>query len=345
MSKKNYLQILHIVPLTLLSTLFMPGCQSYPGADLREEVPASSPTVTLSLHAEAVESPQQGRASIDESALTPGSPTVFRWDAGDRVMLWMGEAQTPCIFITPEGGTYAASFTYTGPAVETDRYFGFYPASERKETTQFLYIPTDGTVRQELPDHSMHLGRYRAMYTESITGRSGETTLEKIIFKPLTSLVVFKISNESGTAVSYSSVTLETSGNSQPVFYSHATYTAGSGAKEVTLPSSPTDHSVTLSLGKEKGIPVASGNTFHAFLPLFPSASLTDSPLQLRITTDAGKTITRSFPGSLLRSIGSFRTGLFYLFHIRHTPSDELSITLPTIIGWEAGGEVELTVD
>ena len=86
MSKKNHLQILHIVPLTLLSTLFMPGCQSYPGADLREEVPASSPTVTLSLHAEAVESPQQGRASIDESALTPGSSTVFRWDAGDRVL-------------------------------------------------------------------------------------------------------------------------------------------------------------------------------------------------------------------------------------------------------------------
>lgn len=345
MNKRKHLQILFITLLTLLSTLFTTGCQSFPETDTREEVPVSSQTVTLSLHAEAVESPQQGRASIDESALTPASPTVFRWDAGDRVMLWMGGAQTPCIFSTPEGGTYAASFTYSGPAVETSRYFGFYPVNDRKETTQSLYIPTDGTVRQELPDHSMHLGRYRAMYTESITGRSGETTLEKMMFKPLTSLVVFKVSNESRTTVSYSSITLETSGNSQPIFYSHATYIAGSGAKEVTLPSSPTDHSVTLSLGKEHGIPVAPGNTFHAFLPLFPSASLTDSPVQLRITTDDGKTITRSFPGSLLRSIGSFRTGLFYLFHIRHTPSDELNITLPTISGWEAGGEVELTVD
>lgn len=286
------------------------------------------------------------RASIDEESLNTGQGSSFRWDAGDRVMVWTGsdvDSLTPCLFATVEGGVRAARFEYQGVQVGSRLYFGFSPYIEGIQYNQInITVPTDGSILQTEKNNSHHLGTYRPMYTSVVTRDFDSSELTGLSFRHLTGLLYFRILNEMGKNVNIESVSIRcTSG----VFPKHAVlkFTPDRPETEVQFDIQKTNCSetATLSFGKNaSGIIVANNEIIQAFLPILPVENLTDTRFTLVLKANGKEYVSLEIDGN---DIKSFKRGYYYRFGMR---LKDTKIDVDSVIAdWEQGNEIIVPID
>lgn len=286
-----------------------------------------------------------GRASVEVD-----EPFRFRWDAGDRVTMWIGADEadaSPYVFQTERGGVGGASFEGLLPKEKESRYyFGFYPASDGGEEAgeRSVIVPVDGTIRQEKANSSAHLAPYRAMFARPVSRTESHTTLEGVNFKHLTSLLVFELTNSRNAPTRVSGVTLRAS---RPVFFGQASFLPGSGQEELTPISDAVDE-VTLTLGDDSSgmLLEASGGMARAFLPLIPSASLEDVSLSVVVCADGERQESLSLSPAELQEAGVDRLlpGHYYHFYL---DMDGFGVTWDmekSVEAWEQGGIIDIPV-
>lgn len=266
----------------------------------------------------------------------------MRWDKGDQIDIWCGSSQEglkKCVFSTENGGINNAYFTYTGPAMNTRTYFGFYPSSDSGSTTVRVSLPTDGSILQDTPDNSLHLKDYQAMYSDRIEREENNNELTKLQFHHLTSLVILKIHNEQNEPITCRSIQLKTSDGS-PIFTSSAVYEAGSGASSASR-STYDSSSTGLRLG-ENGFTLAPSSMIKCFLPVLPSNSFVNTTLTFTLTTGK-KVYTTTFSEDVSKAIGAFKQSTYYIFNLRLS-GNQIELMPSGISPWEEGAMGEVTL-
>lgn len=287
------------------------------------------------------------RASVDEGSMNggTGSTSIFRWDAGDRIMIWTGGNAThltPCLFKSEEGGLNTARFEYVGEKVDSRMYFGYYPYAENLDFNYIsMTVPTDGSIVQTAPDDSRHLGAYRPMYTSVITRSTDESELTGLAFRPLTGLLYFRILNESGAEARIESVTVRSTGK---VFSDRAVLQFTPEVPEADarfeVSGASLSESTMLSLGEEKqGLTLADGKILQAFLPVLPVESLSGTRLMLVLKADGHNHTSLELNGD---EVKAFEKGKYYRFGLR-LKHNGIEID-PVISEWEPGEDIDVPV-
>lgn len=313
------------------------------------EEPGVNPPLGLyrmSFNASEGKSPSS-RASVDEGSMNGGAGTasVFRWDAGDRVMIWTGGNAThltPCLFEIEEGGQGFARFDYEGEKVDSRMYFGYYPYAENLNFSHVdITVPTDGSIVQTAADNSRHLGAYRPMYTSVITRNTDESELTGLAFRPLTGLLYFRILNESGAEARIESITIR---SSEKVFSDRAVLQFAPETPETDarfeVVGTSLSESTTLSLGETKqGLTLADGKILQAFLPVLPVESLAGTRLTLVLKADGHDHTSLELNGD---EVKAFEKAKYYRFGLRLKHN---GIELEPVIGdWEPGEDIDVPV-
>lgn len=324
MASNNYLYA-----LLLLIFIFIVSCTT------EENEPQGSfetfTTYSFRLHAEDT------RASLDENSYK------MRWDKEDKIDIWSGssvDSLNKCVFTTIEGGINNAYFTYTGPSMRTRVYFGFYPSILSHSTPDCsINVPTDGSIRQNLPDDALHLKDFQAMYSNRIEREEESNELTKLQFHHLTSLIILKIHNERSEPVTCRSVSLKMTDEST-IFTSSAVYKAGSDKLSATLVPNRTS-STGLRLG-DTGFEISSGGMIKCFLPLLPSADFAHTTLTFTLKTDV-KEYAMTFPEDVSKAIGSFKQSTYYVFNLR-LAENRIELINSGITPWEEGPMGEVTL-
>ena len=162
------------------------------------------------------EANKSGRASVDENLPANGGQLQVRWDSGDKVRMMVGSSADDvkaCDFSLVGGPSMGlGSFEYVGEEVQTNYYYGIYPPMEIGSNGEVrLNVPIDGTIRQAAEDDSRHLGKYRSMYAAPVQNAAGGNVLTGVVFKHLTSLIIFKVTNSTDETFNLSSIELSTS--------------------------------------------------------------------------------------------------------------------------------------
>lgn len=322
------------------------ACVSEAPSAGKEEPGVNPPSGLYQMSFNASEAKPEGRASVDEGNLNDGQGNVFRWDAGDRVMIWTGGNAThltPCLFKTKEGGLQTARFEYEGKEVDSYLYFGYYPYAEGLQFDKVdITVPTDGTILQTKKNDSRHLGAYRPMYTSVVTRSENSPELTGLSFRHLTGLLYFRIRNKSGKESRIESVTLRCT---QKVFSDHAVlkFTPENPEQEAQFEVSGASlsESVSLSLGEEKqGVALPEGEIMQAFLPVLPVESLADTKLTLVLRADGHDHVSLELDGNAVKA---FEKATYYRFGV--TVTHEGIEVEPIIADWEPGDDIDIPVE
>lgn len=286
------------------------------------------------------------RASVDEDSLNSGQNNVFRWDAGDRIMIWTGGNAahlTPCLFTTQDGGLTSARFEYEGEKMDSYTYFGYYPYAEGLQYNEInVTVPTDGAILQAEKNDSRHLGAYRPMYTSVVTRNENSPELTGLTFRHLTGLLYFRIRNLSGKDSRVESVTLRCS---EKVFSNHAVlkFIPESPEQEAqfNVSGASLSESVSLSLGSDKqGVVLFNGEIMQAFLPLLPVENLAGKKLTLILKADGHDHVSLELDGDAVKA---FEKATYYRFGVTVT-HDGIEIE-PIISDWEPGDDIDIPVE
>lgn len=293
----------------------------------------------------SVDGSPEARASVDEGNMNDGQNIVFRWDAGDKVVIWTGGDTadlTPCLFTTEKGGLSTARFEYEGDKVESYVYFGYYPYMDGAQYGNIeIDIPTDGTILQTEKNDSRHLRSYRPMYTPVVERNEDSQELTGLSFRHITGLLYFRIQNLSGKDVRVESVTMRCS---EKVFSNHALLRFVPGntdmETELVVSDDSSSESISLSFGSEKqGMVLSNEETMQAFLPLLPVDNLTDTKLTLLLKADGQEYVSLELDGN---EINAFKAGANYPFAVTLKP-DSIEIEIePAFEDWEPGDNIDI---
>lgn len=292
----------------------------------------------------------QSRASVVEGS-TNGGTNLLRWDAGDEVTIWTGNSiddLTQCTFQTEEGGISSALFEYIGPAVDTKTYFGIHNATYYTSDKQIRFtIPTgngNSPLCQTEKNSSLHLNKYRPMYTSVVQSEENLNELTGLRFKHLSSLLVFNIINDSGRKVTVHSVTMKTD-NGTP-FYSEGVYLRfeGSSTRSPNTAASraSTRSSYTMLKLGENGFTSDPDEAFTAYLSALPTSFSASQNVLLELNVNGKATEALAIPGN---SINALKAGTYYRFNLRIQPDGTL-VVIPVVIGdWEEGEDTLIPID
>lgn len=283
-----------------------------------------------------------GRASVDENLPTNGGQLQVRWDSGDKVRMMVGSSADDvkaCDF-SLVGGTSMGSgnFEYVGEEVQTNYYYGIYPPMEIGSNGEVqLNVPIDGTIRQAAVDDSRHLGKYRPMYAAPVRNAAGGNVLIGVVFKHLTSLIIFKVTNSTDETFNLISIELSTS-DGKTVFYSSASFNPQNQTEAVT-DGSP---SASVAFGFDgNGMQVTSLEMKKAYLPVLPTDDFSSSQLRVKAVTDKGEFIT-NLPIEASQTLKRFQAGSYCIFNLKKTTT---GITVGMEVqGWEDGEIVDVPI-
>lgn len=283
-----------------------------------------------------------GRASVDENLPTNEGQLQVRWDSGDKVRMMVGSSADDvkaCDF-SLVGGTSMGSgnFEYVGEEVQTNYYYGIYPPMEIGSDGEVqLNVPIDGTIRQAAVDDSRHLGKYRPMYASPVQNAAGGNVLIGVVFKHLTSLIIFKVTNSTDETFNLISIELSTS-DGKTVFYSSASFNPQNQTEAVT-DGSP---SASVAFGFDgNGMQVTSLEMKKAYLPVLPTDDFSSSLLRVKAVTDKGEFIT-NLPIEASQTLKRFQAGSYCIFNLKKTTT---GITVGMEVqGWEDGEIVDVPI-
>lgn len=289
----------------------------------------------------------------DETADTKVSVTdkmKSKWDAGDKVTLWIGDSKTdtrPCVFKTENGGNSGAAFHGMVPkGVNSLCYYAFYPEvnGNMKDGKVTFRIPADGTVRQKKANSSEHLAAYRAMYAPMVTRTVASSELTGINFKQLTSLLVFDIMNMRKQMVDVSEVVITAD---KPVFYEEASFEPAGDNTEAEQMGEPVK-SITLSLGNtDAGVKLdAQNGRIIAYLPIVPSALFDGASMKLMLKVDGKELASLAISADDFAEsrVKRFEQGKFYIFYLDVLTSEIHWDVNKSIADWENGGVIDIPV-
>ena len=230
------------------------------------------------------------------------------------------------------------SFEYVGEEVQTNYYYGIYPPMEIDSNGEVqLSVPIDGTIRQAAEDDSRHLGKYRPMYASPVQNAAGGNVLTGVVFKHLTSLIIFKVTNSTDETFNLKSVELSTvDGNT--VFYSTASFNP-QNQTEAMVNGSP---SASVAFGfDDNGMQVTSQKMKKAYLPVLPTGVFSSSQLRVNAVTDKGEFIT-NLPIEASQALIRFQAGSYCIFNLKKTTT---GITVGMEVqGWEDGEIVDVPI-
>ena len=276
------------------------------------------------------ESSKYSRASIDENLPAKDEQLQVRWDSGDKVRMMVGSAAddvTACDFTLVGGPSIGSgNFEYVGNRVETNYYYGIYPPMEIGTNGEVqLNVPIDGTISQAAADDSRHLGQFRPMYAPPVRNEEGGNVLTGVVFRHLTSLVIFKVTNSTDEAFNLNSIEMSTA-DGNAVFYSSATFNPQSQT-EAVVKGSP-NVSVALAFDNNG-------------MPVLPSGDFTKSQLRVRAITDKGEFITE-LPIAASETLKKFQAGSYCIFNLKKTTTG-FTVEME-IQGWEDGEIVDVPI-
>lgn len=288
------------------------------------------------------EANKSGRASVDENLPTNEGQLQVRWDSGDKVRMMVGSSADDvkaCDFSLVGGPSMGSgSFEYVGEEVQTNYYYGIYPPMEIGSNGEVrLNVPIDGTIRQAAEDDSRHLGKYRSMYAAPVQNAAGGNVLTGVVFKHLTSLIIFKVTNSTDETFNLSSIELSTS-DGKTVFYSSATFNP-QNQTEAVVNGSP---SASVAFGFDgNGMQVTSLEMKKAYLPVLPTDDFSSSQLRVKAVTDKGEFIT-NLPIEASQTLKRFQAGSYCIFNLKKTTT---GITVGMEVqGWEDGEIVDVPI-
>lgn len=299
-------------------------------------------TADFKISMNVTEASRHGRASVDENLPANGAQLQVRWDSGDKVRMMVGSAADDvkaCDFTLVGGPSIGSgNFEYIGNKVETNYYYGIYPPMEMGTNGEVqLNVPIDGTITQAADDDSRHLGLFRPMYAPPVNNEEGGNVLTGVVFRHLTSLVIFKVTNTTDEAFNLNSIQMSTA-DGNAVFYSSASFNP-QNQTEAVVSVSPSA-SVTLAFD-DNGMQVASQEMKKAYLPLLPTGDFSASQLRVRAVTDKGEFITE-IPMAASQTLKRFQAGSYCIFNLKKT---DTGITVEfDILGWEEGETVDIPV-
>lgn len=283
-----------------------------------------------------------GRASVDENLPANGGQLQVRWDSGDKVRMMVGSSADDvkaCDFSLVGGPSLGSgNFEYVGEEVQTNYYYGIYPPMEIDSNGEVqLSVPIDGTIRQAAEDDSRHLGKYRPMYAAPVQNAAGGNVLTGVVFKHLTSLIIFKVTNSTDETFNLKSVELSTA-DGNTVFYSTASFNP-QNQTEAMVNGSP---SASVSFGFDgNGMQVTSQEMKKAYLPVLPTGDFSSSQLRVKAVTDKGEFIT-NLPIGASEKLKRFQAGSYCIFNLKKTTT---GITVGMEVqGWEDGEIVDVPI-
>ena len=284
----------------------------------------------------------KSRASVDENLPSNGGSLQVRWDKGDKVRMMVGsnpDDVVACDFSLIGGPSMGSgNFEYIGDRVETNYYYGIYPPMEIATNGEVqLNVAIDGTISQAAADDSHHLGQFRPMYASPVQNEDGGNVLEGVVFRHLTSLVIFKVTNGTDETFNLNSIELSTS-DGNAVFYSSAYFNPQSQT-EAVVSGSP---SAAVAMRFDaNGMQVASQEMKKAYLPVLPTGDFSASQLRVRAMTDRGEFITE-LPIAASQTLKRFQAGSYCIFNLKKTTT---GITVEIgLQGWEDGEVVDVPV-
>lgn len=288
------------------------------------------------------ESSKYSRASIDENLPANGAQLQVRWDSGDKVRMMIGSAAddvTACDFTLVGGPSMGSgNFEYVGSRVETNYYYGIYPPMEIGINGEVqLNVPTDGTISQAAADDSRHLGQFRPMYASPVHNEEGGNKLTGVVFRHLTSLIIFKVTNSTDEAFNLNLIEMSTA-DGNAVFYSSASFNPQNQTEAVVKGN--TNVSVALAFDNN-GMQIASQEMKKAYLPVLPSGDFSKSQLRVRAITDKGEFITE-LPIAASETLKKFQAGSYCIFNLKKTITG-FTVEME-IQGWEDGEIVDVPV-
>lgn len=288
------------------------------------------------------EANKSGRASVDENLPANGGQLQVRWDSGDKVRMMVGSSADDvkaCDFSLVGGPSMGSgSFEYVGEEVQTNYYYGIYPPMEIGSNGEIqLNVPIDGTIRQAAEDDSRHLGKYRPMYASPVQNAAGGNVLTGVVFKHLTSLIIFKVTNSTDETFNLSSIELSTS-DGKTVFYSSASFNP-QNQTEAVVNGNP---SASVAFGFDgNGMQVTSLEMKKAYLPVLPTDDFSSSQLRVKAVTDKGEFIT-NLPIEASQTLKRFQAGSYCIFNLKKTTT---GITVGMEVqGWEDGEIVDVPI-
>lgn len=284
-------------------------------------------------------SDSETRASVDENQIEVGSRLPVRWDKSDKIKMMIGtdaDNVVPCEFVLQgESSIGSAVFEYEGDKVDPYYYYGIYPSLDfDKEGYVHLCVPVDGTIQQADLDDSRHLGAYRAMYTAPVERDECSSQLTGVMFRHLTSLVIFKMTNLTDQEYCVRNIQLATM-DGTPVFYATASFNPQT-QESVAVTGDPVS-SVLLGFAGN-GFPLPSGEMHKAYLPVLPTDDFSHTPLVIKLTMSDGEKLVTELPLSASESLKKFTPGAYCIFNVNKTLTG-LTVGVETA-GWEEGTEI-----
>lgn len=311
-----------------------------PSDDSDEKEPEKVDEFRISM--KVIESSKSSRVSVDENLPVNGGQLLVRWDEGDKVRMMVGSNATDvkaCDFSLVGGPSMGSgNFEYVGDKVQTNYYYGIYPLMEIDNNGEvYLNVPVDGTICQAAADDSRHLGKFRPMYAAPVHNESGGNILTGVVFRHLTSLIIFKVTNSTNEIFNLKSVELSTADDNK-VFYSTASFNPQTQT-EVVVNGNPSS-SVSFSFDGN-GMQVTSQEMQKAYLPVLPTANFTESQLKVKAITDKGIFVTE-LPIAASQTLKRFQAGSYCIFNLKKTST---GITIEVEIqGWENGEVVDVPI-
>ena len=122
-------------------------------------------------------------------------------------------------------------------------------------------------------------GQFRPMYAPPVRNDEGGNVLTGVVFKHLTSLVIFKVTNSTDEAFNLNSIEMSTA-DGKAVFYSSASFNPQSHT-EAVVNGSPSEAVALGFVGN--GMQVTPNEMEKAYLPVLPTGDFSES--QLRVIT------------------------------------------------------------
>lgn len=324
--------------LGIMGALALASCQS--GADEDHVMDAEEGSEAVTWKMTMTVSEAESRASVDENQVMNGNPLQVRWDKEDKVKMMIGtdaENVFPCEFMLQgESSIGSAVFEYEGDQVDSYYYYGLYPSflDLDQEGRVHLSVPVDGTICQAEVDDSRHLGKYRAMYAAPVERDESSSLLTGVVFRHLTGLVIFKITNQTEQDRRIKSIRLSTADGS-PIFYETASFKpVAQEAVEVT--GSPSSSTLLNFLGN--GLSLPSGEMHKAYLPVLPTDDFSHTPLVIRTVMENDEVLTTELPLSASTTLKKFGAGGYCIFNVKKTPSGiQVEVKMAD---WEDGGNL-----
>ena len=322
----------------IIGMLALTSCQNLSDEYVENDMEAGKWKMTMAV------SEAETRASVDESQVVSGNRLPVRWDKFDKIKMMIGtdvNHVVPCEFVLQgESSIGSAIFEYEGDKVDPYYYYGIYPSLNfDQEGNVHLSVPVDGTIQQADLDDSRHLGAYRAMFSAPVERDECPSRLTGVMFKHLTSLVIFKITNLTEQEHYLRSIRLSTLDGSQ-VFYSTASFNPVT-EKSAHVTGVPASSTLLRFVGN--GFLLPAGEMHKAYLPVLPTDDFSHTPLVISAVMDNGDTVETVLPLAASMSLKKFVSGGYCIFNVKKTVTG-FTVGVETA-GWEDGAEIVIPVE